>query len=293
MSADRSPRLPGWDDRYIPYLVPALSFGGLALGLGLQAAGIIRDAGDFWYGSFAASLLLGYLAYRKPRKDIVSLCAPLFGFLIFVTPLETKPGVLLQILFAISITALVIRHERKFPRSPDGTGGPDGSPTTTHGVGTRMEQYLDDYIERLRPLFSNVGKKAAHEVASVFFSFKFGLYENAVSEADSAASLLPPGGESETALRKALAIIRERSVNLRDSDISKPMEDSFVEWERAYLAMVVPEDRIEDKETFQLHNALLLLYAVASLRSPDDEEALGEHRKYVTGILNTYRRLLR
>ncbi|MDD1720184.1 MAG: hypothetical protein LUQ25_09005 [Methanoregulaceae archaeon] len=278
MSADGSQSDREKTDRWITWLIPGVAFGGLAMGIGLQTTGVIPDAGEFWYGSFLGSLLLGYLAWRKPRKDIVSLCGPLFGILIFVIPLENRPSILLQFLFAVSISALVIRLNRRF-----------SDPPPRKGVVDPMEQYLDEYMERMRPMYKGVSGQTAHEVASVFLSFKFGLYENVISEADGAVSLLGDG-EAGSVLKKALRIIRERAVNLRDSNVSKVTDLSFTAEEIPYLAIAVPESAIEDRETLQLHNALVLAYTVSYLYSPDDELALEEHRKYVIGILTSYRK---
>ena len=78
--------------------VPICAFGGLGLAILLQDTGIIADAADFYWGSVAASVILAYLAYLKPRRDIVSLFAPFYALLIFIIPLETKASLLLQAL---------------------------------------------------------------------------------------------------------------------------------------------------------------------------------------------------
>ena len=66
----------------------------------------------------------------------------------------------------------------------------------------------------------------------------------------------------------------------------------FTDAEHAYLAVNLPPDRIEDPDTLELDNALFLLYAVAVISSPDDEQALDEHRTYVITMLGTYKRAL-
>ena len=66
----------------------------------------------------------------------------------------------------------------------------------------------------------------------------------------------------------------------------------FTEAEREYVAVNLPPDRIEDPDTLELDNALLLLYAVAVVASPDDELPLDEHRKFFITILDAYKRAL-
>ena len=73
------------------------------------------------------------------------------------------------------------------------------------GASDPMERFLDNYIDRLRPLFPKISREAAHEIASTFLAFKFGLYANAVRECTHALSLIPEGG-SNAALKKALSI---------------------------------------------------------------------------------------
>ncbi|HIH26898.1 MAG TPA: hypothetical protein HA256_02715, partial [Methanoregulaceae archaeon] len=48
---------------YISIAIPALCFGGAALGILLETQGIIAEAGSFYWGSVAGSFLLAYLAW--------------------------------------------------------------------------------------------------------------------------------------------------------------------------------------------------------------------------------------
>ena len=51
-----------------------------------------------------------------------------------------------------------------------------------------MERFLTEYMNRLRPHFTGFPAVTAHEIASVFLAFKFGLYRNAVHECTQALS---------------------------------------------------------------------------------------------------------
>ncbi|HII75678.1 MAG TPA: hypothetical protein HA264_01205, partial [Methanolinea sp.] len=52
---------------------------------------------------------------------------------------------------------------------------------------------------------------------------------------------------------------------------------------------VLKEEQIENQDTLTLDNALLLLYTVAYLQSPDDGQSLDEHQNFVLQILESYR----
>lgn len=154
-----------------------------------------------------------------------------------------------------------------------------------------MEQFLDTYIERIRPYFLRFPANAAHEIASAFLAFKFGLYANAVRECTHALTLVPAGGPND-ALKKALEIIR---ANARDRDNSQVTADPGVFFsgsEQQYTAINLPLEKIEEPGTLNLDNALILTYVVALINSPDDEEALGEHRRLIVRMLTDYKKAL-
>ena len=246
----------------------------------LQQIGVIADAGTFAWGCVAGSFMLGYLAYIKPRKDIVALCAPIYGVILFLVPVEETRPVLLQFLFAASINILLIRRERKFSSSADDRGGSKA-----------MEHFLRDYIERIKPEFANVRKKTAHEIASAFFAFKFGLYQNAIEECRLALTQIPDGGSS-SALKKALQIVQLNAEDLENAQVNADTRAAFSESEHKLVAINLPQDTIEDPASLELDNALILLYAVAKNTSPDDEQALDEHQKFVLKILTSYKTAL-
>jgi hypothetical protein len=155
-----------------------------------------------------------------------------------------------------------------------------------------MEQFLKEYIERLKPYYTRIPEKTAHEIASAFLTFKFGIYANAINECTIALSLHLSGGDSNDALRKALMIVKANADDLNNSQVMADLTISFSETERAFVAVKLPQDQIEDPGTLELDNALVLLYAVAVIASPDDEQALDEHRTYVTKLLSAYKRAL-
>ncbi len=262
--------------RNLSIAVPAVAFGGLLLGIGLENAGFIDNAGEFGWGCVIGSFLLSYLAYILPRRDIVSLLAPVYAFLIFIMPLETKPNLPLQGLYALTLTILVIRLNKRF-----------NTPVTKEREEDSMEKFLYDYIRRLTPSYGFVDTATAHEIASVVLSFKFVLYPNTIRSADKAMASMPDTKEG-SALKSALRIVRDRAENLENLKVTEFSKTTFTDEHKEFLAVVLPPGKVEDTATLELNNALLLIYAVGYLESPDDGQALDEHQNYVIQILSTY-----
>ena len=154
-----------------------------------------------------------------------------------------------------------------------------------------MEKFLDAYVERLRPQFPGFPSSTAHEIASAFLAFKFGLYEKAVRECTHAITLIPDSGPN-TALKKALAIVRTNADDRNRSQVIPDPSIAFSPEERKYIAIDLPAGKIEDPGTFELDNALILVYVVALLTSPDDEETMAEHRKLIVRLITDYKKAL-
>jgi hypothetical protein len=154
-----------------------------------------------------------------------------------------------------------------------------------------MERFLTEYINRLKPHFTGFPVVTAHEIASVFLAFKFGLFRNAVHECTQAISLIPDNGAT-MALKKALSIVRANAQNLENAQFTSDLSISFSENERMYVPIILPPGQIEDPGSLELDNALILIYSVAVITSPDDEEAMTEHRKFIIRLLNGYKKAL-
>ncbi|MGD9937900.1 MAG: hypothetical protein AB7S61_10565 [Methanoregulaceae archaeon] len=109
-------------ERLLAVSIPVIAFGGIPIAIALARAGWIDDPGTFAWGCVIGSALIAYLAYIKPKKDIVSLLVPVFALLIFIVPLEMKPTVLTQVLFAATLTALVVRLQLRFSKKKGDAG---------------------------------------------------------------------------------------------------------------------------------------------------------------------------
>ena len=154
-----------------------------------------------------------------------------------------------------------------------------------------MEQFLNDYIERMRPGFSRIPEATAHEMASAFLAFRFGLYANAVRECTHAIAGISDEGQ-QGALKKAIMIVRANAQDLDNSQVVADLSVSFSETERQFIAINLLKERTENPGTLELDNALILLYTAALVGSPDDELPLDEHRKFILRVLTGYRKSL-
>jgi hypothetical protein len=154
-----------------------------------------------------------------------------------------------------------------------------------------MERFLKEYIERMRPHFPGFPAETAHEIASAFLAFKYGLYANALRECTHAIALVP-GGESNGALKKALEIIRAHAQDRDNSLVTADPGIAFSEAELRFVAINLPAEKVEETSTLNLDNALILVYVIALITSPDDEEALEEHRRLIVKILTSYKKSL-
>ncbi|WP_292410883.1 MULTISPECIES: hypothetical protein [unclassified Methanoculleus] len=254
--------------------VPAVSFGGIGIAFLLAFVGFPYPVWAGIAGCVIASCILCYQAYLKPRRDIVSLFVPLFAVLIFLVPGEISTGVITQAFFAATITVLAVRVEKLF-------NAPKREKRT-------MKQILNDYIGRIAPLIAVVDEETGHLIAQSLLTYKFELYGNAVEKSTAALARLNAITPHPDALERALLIFRERAGDLADSRVTASPKYTFAGADADDLAIHLPPDQVEDPAALDLDNALVLLYAVGIETSPDDEQALEEHQRFILQILESY-----
>jgi hypothetical protein len=154
-----------------------------------------------------------------------------------------------------------------------------------------MEKYLDAYTGRMRTHYPRFPSGTAHEIASAFLAFKYGLYEKAATECTNAITLIPDSA-ANAALKKALMIIRANAENRNNAQVTADISIAFSPDEHAYTAINIPPEMNEDPGTLELDNALILIYVVALITSPDDEETLDEHRRTIIRLLTDYKKAM-
>ena len=154
-----------------------------------------------------------------------------------------------------------------------------------------MEQFLNNYIQRMQPFFPGFPAAVSHDIASAFLAYRFGLYANAVRECDHVIFHIPEGG-ANNALKKALTIVRANAQDRDNSQVTADTSEFFLENEKPFIAIILPSEKIEDPGTINLDNALILTYVVALITSREDEEALEEHRRFIVRLLTDYKKAL-
>jgi len=160
-----------------------------------------------------------------------------------------------------------------------------------------MEQFLTDYIERMRKGIDDIPETTAHEIASAFLAFRFELFANAARECKHALELLGPGKDparsgAYAALNKALRIVLVNAQKLDKSQVTADLSTKFDEQERTYVAIRLPPEAVEDPGTVELENALVLIFTAALIASPEDKEAMDEHRTFIVRMLRSYKKSL-
>jgi len=154
-----------------------------------------------------------------------------------------------------------------------------------------MDRFLAEYINRMKPHFTSMPAATAHEIASAFLAYRFGLFPNVVQECNHAISHIPDG-ESNNVLKKALAIVRANAQNLDNAQFLEDLSIQFSDNEIPYLPINLQKDKIEDPGSYELDNALVLIYTVASITSPEDDEVMAEHHKFIIRLLTGYKKAL-
>jgi hypothetical protein len=254
---------------WLELAVPALSFGGALLAILLLQAGVTLGSRFPSLGCIGASVTLAYLAWLRPRKDIVALSTPIYSILFFAMPSETLPGIVLQLLYAVSLTLLLVRLKHRFgerglagARSADLTGS------------------LGEYLGRIRRISAGTTPEAAARAAIVFLRFSQGEYRSAAEVAGS-------GTSDNTAIGRACAIVADQAAILETPSFRPVTPRIFFPEDFPLLAKSLAgesEDRIAEAA---LENALLLLFGAAWIGSEADRPHLLTGRAFAEKLLGS------
>lgn len=244
--------------------VPVFSFGGALLAIFFSREGSSIDIRYFAIGCVLGSVILAYLAWIRPQKDIVALSTPIYSFLFFVAPSDTAVTIFLELLYAVSLTILLIRLNLWFGDAP-----------ASGRVGDRvLEEPLKAYCETVRDQVSDLSPEVAHYAAVGFARFAEGEYRAAVQVADAAAAELE-GTHQFPVLKTAFGIMREQALLLEESQDQPDLFREFSRSDAGLLAKSIPpEEKTNDLFEVSLENALLLLFAAAWNASAKDQPHL-------------------
>ena len=249
--------------RWLEIGVPLFSFGGAFLAILFQIQGIALDFRIPAFGCVLASCFLAYLAWIRPKKDIVALTTPIYSFIFFIVPTDYSTGVVLQVLYAVSLTILLVRLKYRF-----------GTPGTAVSLGKELGGSLKTYIEDTNDSFSGTSPEAAHSAALVFVRFAEGNYGDAVLSSKTA---LFEGENPDLAspLMRAFSIIREHSMLLNKSLPPPVTYQTFPERDFPVLAKpAAPANDAEREFYTALDNALLVVFSAAWNNSEPDRPFL-------------------
>jgi hypothetical protein len=227
-------------------------------------------------GCVLASFSLAYLAWIRPKKDIVALSTPIYSIIFFIVPTDYSVGILLQLLYAVSLTLLLVRLKYRF-----------GKPGSAASLGKELGGSIKTYIDQTRDAFSDISPEAAHCAALVFVRFAEGNYDEA---AQSTKIILQDENkpDSVSSLMRAFGIIREHSILLHKS-LPRPVTFlTFSDKDLSLLARPVVPEQDEDIEFFTaLDNALLMVYSAAWNNSELDRPHLLTCQEFAQKLMSS------
>ena len=261
--------MPGEDPKsnahiWLELAVPVLSFGGALVAILFFNQGLPLDFRYPALGCVLASFVLAYLAWIRPKKDIVALTTPIYSLIFFVVPTEYMSGIILQLLYAVSLTILLIRLKYRFGKAD----------TAAHDA-KELAEPLRTYVEQTRDSFSGISPEAAHHATVAFVRFAQGEFGEAAQRSVIAASY-PGDVVQESSLDRAFMIISEHATLLDQSLPHPATYRTFLPEDSGVLAKHLVPEQAGDYDGFDttLDNALLLLFSAAWNASGEDRPHL-------------------
>lgn len=262
--------MPG--QRYLEVLVPLLSFGATGIGIILWHQGMKLDYQYFSIGCILSSCILAYLAWIRPRRDIVALTTPVYAFIFFLVPSDDGSWIILQLLYAVSLTALLIRLKYRF-----GMDAPQPGKEEERGP-------LDEYTDRVAKILPEIPMATAGEAGSVFIRFSQGNFDAAFRLAQDALAGIPES--SVNPLADALAVIAEQASHTEARITAPSAFHRFSPESEAFLFYPADPGRDAEKEYYvTLDNALLFLFAVTlAYADIGRQREIRSYRKYARSL---------
>jgi len=260
---DKSDHPDANSHRLLELAVPIFSFGGALLAIFFQTLGISLDFHYPATGFVIASCILAYLAWIRPKKDIVALTTPIYSLIFFFLPTDYETAILLQLLYAVSLTILLVRLKYRFDK-----------PGTAASLGKELGGPLKIYIENTHELLTSTSPDTAHRATLAFVQFAQGDYGK-VARISGTVSIPGEDAGREQCLSRSFAIVKEHA-ELLDQSLPRPFTYQVFNPEDAnLLAKQIPPALDNDQEFYlALDNALLVLYSAAWTASERDRSHL-------------------
>jgi hypothetical protein len=259
--------------RLLELAVPLFSFGGIVIAFFFLSQGNIQDIRIAASGCIIASFILAYLAWIRPKKDIVALTTPLYAIILFVLPSELIPDLILPILYAISLTILLVRLKYRF-----------GKPGTAASLGKELGGSLKTYIDQTRDTLKTTSPDTAHRATLAFVQFAQGDYAKVARISGTVSDI----NGCDHCLARAFAIVKEHAA-LLDTSLPVPYTyQVFNPEDSDLLAKHAPAGQDHDQEFYlALDNALLLLYSVAWNASEQDRPHLLARQVFAQKLMSS------
>jgi hypothetical protein len=248
--------------RWLELAVPLLSFGGALLAILFIITGAAVNFRVTILGCILASWVLAYLAWIRPRKDIVALTTPIYSFIFIAVPTDIFSSLVLELLYAASLTLLLIRLKYRF-----------GSPGIALSYRKDLAEPLRTYVAQTHATCSGISPETAHQATLAFVRFAEGDYQDAARVAGGAAGQMEGAGVSSCIVR-AFKIVKDHASLL---DTSSPQPHTFLTFspeDAGQLAKPGPVPPGDQEFDTILENALLLLYSAAWTASERDHAHL-------------------
>ncbi|MEN6444363.1 MAG: hypothetical protein ABFC71_11520 [Methanoregula sp.] len=273
MSADTTKKTDEIN-KTLEYAVPVLGFGGALSGIIVWMLNVAVDIRISIIGCVFASWVLAYLAWIRPKKDIVALSTPIYSLIFLGFPVDNFSSVVLELLYAASLTILLVRLKLRF-----------GAPRSAVIDKKILAGPLGSYAEKIREQCVVPGPGPLHSAAVVFVRFAEGEFRAAAQAAGFAIAQLC----DETAprcLQDAFAIVQEQADRL-DTSLPRPETFHVFSPEDAGMLAKTPDPKYGRPEEYDtaLENALLLLFAVAWNWSDDDLIHLAKCRAFAEQLV--------
>jgi hypothetical protein len=256
--------------------VPLFSFGGILIAFLLLGQGYIMSFRIAAAGCILASIILAYLAWIRPKKDIVALTTPVYSIIFFVLPSDLIPDLILPILYAISLNILLVRLKYRF-----------GKPGTAVTLGKELGGSLKTYIDLTQEPLKNISPGTAHNATLAFVQFAQGDYAMVVRISATVAEQ-DANKEHMRSVSQAFAIVKEHAA-LLDKSLPVPYTYQVFNPEHAnLLAKHLSPGQDDDHEFYlALDNALLLLYSAAWNGSEQDRSHLLSRQVFAQKLMST------
>jgi hypothetical protein len=274
MSADNTKKANTMN-RSMEYAIPLLGFGGALFGIVFWMYNVQVDVRISILGCVLASWVLAYLAWIRPKRDIVSLTTPIYSFIFIAVPTEPFSAVVLELLYAASLTILLVRLKYRF-----------GVPSAPNIDKNELaDPLLKSYIEKTRDTLVSTSPEPAHSAAVVFVRFAEGNFLPAARASESAIAVLSDAS-APRCLQSAFAIVKEQAERL---DKSFPRPETFLVFPPADAGVLakVPDPKFGKPEEYDaaLENALLVLFAGAWNMSEKDRPHLLKCQAFAQRLL--------